>query len=163
MELDRADSKSELDRADSESFQTEFVARWKIVLSFTVMTGVSLLVIALFSDAFETGREVVNGLLAYAAVGASYSVFAAVCVVALVLYIADISYWEGACGAIARRGMLLLLAMATCAFGLSMVRVLPYFPLTLFILALPLAGLSLRMTALRSSSAAGAAWVLGAC
>ena len=37
----------------------------------------------------------------------------------------------------------------------------PYFPLTLFIFTLPLTGLSLRMTALRRNSAAGASWVLG--
>jgi hypothetical protein len=139
----------------------EVVVTWKILLSFSVMTIVSLLVILLFSDTLETGREVVDGLLEYAAVGASTSVFACMCAVALVLYVCDISYWSGVAGALARSIMLLLLALATCAFGLSMVRSHPYFPLTLFIFALPLAGLSLRMTALRRCSAAGASWVLG--
>ena len=69
--------------------------------------------------------------------------------------------YSGTIGALARRIMLLLLALATYAFGLSMVRTHPYFPLTLFIFTLPLAGLALRMTALRRCSAAGASWVLG--
>ena len=141
--------------------EVEVVSTWKILVSFSVMTTVSLLVIVLFSDTVDTGREVVNGLLEYAAAGASTSVFACMCVVALVLYVCDISYWSGTIGALARRIMLLLLALATYAFGLSMVRTHPYFPLTLFIFTLPLAALSLRMTALRRCSAAGASWVLG--
>ena len=151
----------EMDAPPEIAHEVEFVGTWKILLSFSVMTTVSLLVILLFSDTLETGREVVNGLLEYAAVGASTSVFACMCVVALVLYVCDISYWSGAAGALARRVVLLLLALATCAFGLSMVRSHPYFPLTLFIFALPLAGLSLRMTALRRCSAGGSSWVLG--
>ena len=141
--------------------EVEVVSTWKILVSISVMTTVSLLVLVLFSDTVDTGREVVNGLLEYAAAGASTSVFACMCVVALVLYICDISYWSGTIGALARRIMLLLLALATYAFGLSMVRTHPYFPLTLFIFTLPLTGLSLRMTALRRNSAAGASWVLG--
>ena len=137
------------------------MSTWKILLSISVMTTVSLLVLVLFSDTVDTGREVVNGLLEYAAAGASTSVFACMCVVALVLYVCDISYWSGTVGALARRIMLVLLALATYAFGLSMVRTHPYFPLTLFIFTLPLTGLSLRMTALRRNSAAGASWVLG--
>ena len=119
--------------------ELEVVSTWKILLSISVMTTVSLLVLVLFSDTVDTGREVVNGLLEYAAAGASTSVFACMCVVALVLYVCDISYWSGTIGALARRIMLLLLALATYAFGLSMVRTHPYFPLTLFIFTLPLA------------------------
>ena len=89
--------------------EVEVVSTWKILVSISVMTTVSLLVLVLFSDTVDTGREVVNGLLEYAAAGASTSVFACMCVVALVLYVCDISYWSGTIGALARRIMLLLL------------------------------------------------------
>ena len=145
-----------------ESFRDEVVSRWKVIFSFVLLTGVTLSVVTLFSDTFDTGREVVQGLIDYGMLGLSYPVAAIVFLLAVLLYISDASYWQGTCGKMTRRTVLFVLVIAVCALGLSMVREYPYLPLALFIFSLPLAGLSLRMTALRGNSAAGSSWVLGA-
>ena len=44
-----------------ESFRDEVVSRWKVIFSFVLLTGVTLSVVTLFSDTFDTGREVYRG------------------------------------------------------------------------------------------------------
>lgn len=136
------------------------VGRWKIFVTMIGIMSVTLIIMLLFSDTFDTGRHVIIGLLDFGA--NSWSVFSATMAIALCVYLLDISYWTGSVGKVSRRVILHLLAAALIALGLSMVRELPYMPLACLLGCLPLAALSLRLTALRNNSAGGASWVLGA-
>jgi hypothetical protein len=136
-----------------------------------------------------------------------YQSFGAVLGFALLLYMLDISYWRGYCGALLRRLALSMLAVAArqlveravcpacghrpisppgppegsgpapqaaqrrgvptvnhqvAAFGLTCFEIVPYMPLAIFVLVVPVGALGLRYSVLRKTAGISIAWVLGA-
>ena len=91
-----------------------------------------------------------------------YTAFGLVVVFTLLLYMLDISYWTGACGRLMRRFALAALAITMATFGLACFVKIPYMPLAIFILVLPVGALALRWSIMRESSAYNVARVFGA-
>lgn len=89
--------------------------------------------------------------------------FGLVVTFALLLYMLDISFWTGTFGTLMRRLALAALAVIMTAFGLACFVKIPYMPLAIFILALPVGALALRWSIMRESSAYNVARVFGAC
>lgn len=88
--------------------------------------------------------------------------FGLVVAFALLLYMLDISFWTGNFGTLMRRLALAALAVTMTAFGLACFVKIPYMPLAIFILVLPLGALALRWSIMRESSAYTVARVFGA-
>ena len=131
-----------------------------VLLTVTIMTLIAMAVVALLSDTFGAGRHVLDELLSFGA--QSEALLLLVAIVVVLLYVLDISYWSGALGRLARRLTYLSLTVVVCVLCISLVRSLPYFPLAVFIFLIPLAGLAVRITALRSQTPANVAQTLGA-
>ena len=74
----------------------------------------------------------------------------------------DISFWTGNFGTLMRRFAIAALAVTMTAFGLTCFVKIPYMPLAIFILVLPLGALALRWSIMRESSAYNVARVFGA-
>ena len=130
------------------------------LLTVTIMTLIAMAVVALLSDTFGAGRHVLDELLSFGA--QSEALLLLVAIIVVLLYVLDISYWSGALGRLARRLTYLSLTVIVCVLCISLVRSLPYFPLAVFIFLMPLAGLAIRITALRSQTPANVAQTLGA-
>ena len=131
-----------------------------VLLTVTIMTLIAMAVVALLSDTFGAGRHVLDELLSFGA--QSEALLLLVAVIVVLLYVLDISYWSGALGRLARRLTYLSLTLVVCVLCISLVRSLPYFPLAVFIFLMPLAGLAIRITALRSHLPATSSLELGA-
>ena len=74
----------------------------------------------------------------------------------------DVSYWSGFCGTLMRRFAVAAMAITIAAFGLTCFVKIPYMPLAIFILVLPVGALALRWSIMRESSAYSVARVFGA-
>ena len=112
------------------------------------MMALSALVLSICSDAFTSGRHVLDAFLDFGDLSEPLLVLASLATCGL--YMLDISYWSGAVGRLARRLSCLAMVCLVCVLGISLARQMPYFPLALFVLLFPLAGLAIRITALRS-------------
>jgi hypothetical protein len=116
-------------------------------------------VLLVFSQLFDTGAVVARRLIE--ANSKVYQTLAVVVSFSLLLYLLDISYWTGTFGKFARRFALVSLALVMATFGLTCFVKIPYMPLAIFILALPVGAISLRWSIMRESSAYGVARVFG--
>jgi len=131
-----------------------------ILLSALVMIAISVVVLSVCSDAFTSGGHVLDAFLDFGDTSEPLLGLAAFATCGL--YLTDISYWSGAVGRLARRLSCLAMVCLVCILGISMARQMPYFPLALFMLMFPLAGLAIRITALRSHLPATSSLELGA-
>jgi len=132
---------------------------WKFPLVLLLMTALTMCVLLVFSQLFDTGEVVVQKLIE----ASDYvnMAFGLVVLFALLLYMLDISFWTGAFGTLMRRLALAALAVSMTAFGLACFVKIPYMPLAIFILVLPVGALALRWSIMREASAYNVARVFG--
>merc|ERR1740130_1803276 len=132
---------------------------WKFPLVLLLMTALTMCVLLVFSQLFDTGEVVVQKLIE----ASDYvnMAFGLVVLFALLLYMLDISFWTGAFGTLMRRFALAALAITMATFGLACFVKIPYMPLAIFILVLPVGALALRWSIMRESSAYSVARVFG--
>uniref|UniRef100_A0A7S2E4A6 Uncharacterized protein n=1 Tax=Haptolina brevifila TaxID=156173 RepID=A0A7S2E4A6_9EUKA len=123
------------------------------------MVGVGMLILAFFSQTFEFGDRVINWLLVdewkpWATYGSTVGAL-------VLLYLMDISYWEGPKGALARRLCVtgaIVLCMGSALLSMSR---FPILPLCLFLILLPMTALFLRHTLFRPNLSVDVSYVLG--
>ena len=132
---------------------------WRKVLVVVCMLLLNMSVLLLFSDVFETGPHVIKALVDFG--GYNSVVLLIVTAMALMLYLADVSYWKGSVGRTLRAVAVVAVLSALCALGMGLVRSSPYLPLAMFIFLLPLAALALEAAFLRGASPASSAWTVG--
>ena len=132
---------------------------WQQLVSLIVIAAISTGVLLVFSDVFKTGDAVLDKL----GISTTYRNYIAYMGVALfiLLYVLDISYWPGHVGAFMRR----LATLAIIAFFLAAALVsqisMPYVPLAVCLLALPLSALFMGNTIFKANDKGAVAKWLG--
>ena len=138
---------------------TKPIQLWQRLVSLLVLLALSVGILVIFSDVFRTGDD----MLARIGIPTTLRNYLFYIGVALYLffYVFDISYWPGRVGALMRRLCILVVLVILLGAALVSQNSLPYVPLAVCLLSLPLSALFMSSTIFKQSDKADTARWLG--